>query len=178
VPAFLFLGPFLFIQSDAMAVKPKQTVEDQARAIVEPILAIEGVELVDLEFTREQHGWVLRLYIDKTGGVGLEDCTQVSHAVETALEVEDPIPHEYHLEVSSPGLNRPLKKPEHFRQVAGKKVRVKTYGPVGEPPRKNFSGLLVDVALDGVTVEVEGSGSFRIPFRDIAKANLEFDFKQ
>ena len=92
--------------------------------------------------------------------------------------MEEFIPHEYSLEVSSPGLNRPLKKLQHFQKVVGKKVKVKTFGPLGgvEPPRKNFSGVLKGVESDAVTVDVEGAGSFRIPLKDIAKANLEFEF--
>jgi ribosome maturation factor RimP len=156
----------------------KQTVEARARQIGEPIVAAEGMELVDVEYVREREGWVLRLFIDKPGGVGLDDCSQASRAVETAFDVEDFIPHEYHLEVSSPGLNRPLTKPEHFKRAAGQKVKVKTYGPIGEPPRKNFTGQLTDVRDDGVTVEVEGAGPFQISYRDIAKAHLEFDFEK
>lgn len=169
VPAFLFLGP-------EMAESLKATVEDRARVVAEPLIALEGMELVDVEFVREPNGWILRLFIDKAGGVGLEDCAQASHAVETALEVEDVVPQAYHLEVSSPGLNRPLRKPEHFHKAQGKKVKVKTFGPIGEPPRKNFSGVLSGVQEDAVLVEVDGAGSFRIPFKDIAKANLEFEF--
>lgn len=155
----------------------KQTVEGQAMSLLEPIVAGEALELVDLEFVREREGWVLRLFIDKPGGrVGLDECTQVSRAVDPVLDVEDFIPTEYSLEVSSPGLNRPLKKPAHFQRVKGQKVKVKTFGPVGDPPRKNFSGTLTEVADEGIAVEVEGAGSFRILFKDIAKANLEFEF--
>jgi ribosome maturation factor RimP len=156
---------------------PKLQIEAKVREVAEPIVAAEGMELVDVEFVHEREGWVLRLFIDKQGGVGLEDCSQASHAVETALDVEDFIHHEYHLEVSSPGLNRPLTKPDHFKRALGKKVKVKTFGPLPtEPPRKNFSGILKDLADDAVTVEVEGAGAFRIPLKDIAKANLEFEF--
>ena len=155
----------------------KQTVEEKAMSLLEPIVAGEDLELVDLEFVREREGWVLRLFIDKPGGrVGLEECSQVSHAVDPALDVEDIIPHEYNLEVSSPGVNRPLKKPAHYERVKGQKVKVKTFGPIGDPPRKNFSGLLTEVSGEEIAVEVEGAGSFRIPFKDIAKANLEFEF--
>ena len=154
---------------------PKQDVEQKAREIAEPILAGEGLELVDAELVRE-HGWILRLYIDRPGGgVGLEDCAKASHAVETALDVAELIDHPYSLEVSSPGLNRPLKKPEHFQQAQGKKVKVKTYAPIGEPPRKSFSGMLTSVDPDAVTVDVEGAGAFRIPMREIAKAHLEVE---
>jgi len=155
----------------------KQTVEERASAVLDPIVAGEGLELVDLEFVREREGWVLRLFIDKPGGrVGLDECSQVSRAVDPVLDVEDIIPHEYSLEVSSPGVNRPLKTPAHFARVQGQKVKVKTFGPVGEPPRKNFTGTLTGVAGDGISVEVEGAGTFHIHFKDIAKANLEFEF--
>jgi ribosome maturation factor RimP len=155
----------------------KQTVEERAMALLDPIVAGEGLELVDLEFLREREGWILRLFIDKPGGrVGLEDCTQVSRAVDPALDVEDLVPHEYSLEVSSPGVDRPLKKPAHFERVKGQKVKVKTFGPLGDPPRKNFTGTLTEVAGDSISVEVEGAGTFHILFKDIAKANLEFEF--
>ena len=96
--------------------------------------------------------------------------------MDPALDVEDFIPHEYNLEVSSPGVNRPLKKLAHFERVKGQKVKVKTYGPLGDPPRKNFTGTLTEVSGEAIAVEVEGAGTFRIPFKDIAKANLEFEF--
>lgn len=159
-----------------MTENVKQTVEAKARQSCEALVNAEGMELVDVEFVHEHQGWVLRVLIDKQGGVGIEDCSRVSHSIEPTLDVEDFIPHEYHLEVSSPGLNRPLTKPAHFRSVEGKKVKVKTYGPIGEPPRKNFSGLLKAVEADAVTVDVEGAGVFRIPLREIAKAHLEYEF--
>ncbi|HEY0095435.1 MAG TPA: ribosome maturation factor RimP, partial [Archangium sp.] len=159
-----------------MAENIKQTVEARAQELLEPIVAGEGLELLEVEFLREREGWILRLFIDKPGGrVGLDECSQVSRAVDTVLDVEDIVPHEYNLEVSSPGVNRPLKKPAHFERVKGQKVKVKTFGPIGEPPRKNFTGTLTEVAADAIAVDVEGAGSFRISFKDIAKANLEFE---
>ncbi len=162
----------------------RQDVVSRAEALVEPIVGAEGFELVELEYVREPAGWVLRLFIDrpgrdpmsKQGGVGLDECAQVSHAVETALEVEDLVPHAYALEVSSPGINRPLRRPEHFANVVGKRVKVKTYGPVGQPPRRSFSGVLLQSSSSDITVQVEGGGDFHIPLRDIAKANLDFEF--
>jgi ribosome maturation factor RimP len=162
----------------------KASVAERAARVAEPLVRAEGFELVDVEYLREPGGWILRLYIDKPerpplareGGVGLEECARVSHAVETALDVEDVVASAYSLEVSSPGVNRPLRKPEHFQRVLGKRVKVKTYGPLGTPGRKSFTGTLEGVADDGVTVHVEGGSAFHIPFRDIAKANLEFDF--
>lgn len=158
----------------------KQTVEERARALADPLVAAEGLELLDLEFVREREGWILRMFIDKPGGggVGLEDCSTVSRALDPAFDVEDFIPHEYSLEVSSPGLNRPLKKPQHYERVLGQRVKVKTFGPIGEPPRKNFTGRLTAASAEQITVEVEGAGSFQLPLKDIAKANLEFDFSE
>jgi ribosome maturation factor RimP len=154
----------------------RQTIEVRAQALCEPLIAAEGLELLDLEYVRDQGGWVLRLFIDKPGGaVGVEECATASHAVDRALDIEDLIPTEYSLEVSSPGLDRPLKKPAHFARVKGKTVRVKTFGPLFEPPRKNFVGTLAEVTSEGVVVEVEGAGSFRIAFKDIAKASLQFE---
>lgn len=174
-PLFVFLESGVF--EAPMAENIKQTVEAKAQAVLEPIVAGEGLELLEVEFLREHEGWVLRLFIDKPGGrVGLDECSQVSRAVDTVLDVEDMIPHEYSLEVSSPGVNRPLKKPQHYERVKGQRVKVKTFGPIGEPPRKNFTGMLTEVAADAIQVDVEGAGSFRIPFKDIAKANLEFEF--
>ena len=156
----------------------KERVEATARTLAEPLLSANGLELLDVEFVHEREGWVLRLTIDKKGGVGLEDCTNVSRSVGPLFDVEDLVDRPYHLEVSSPGLDRPLKKPEHFRQVEGKKVRVKTFSPIGEPPRRNFSGTLKGLMGDAIAVEVEGAGEFRIPLTQIAKANLEFEFKR
>jgi ribosome maturation factor RimP len=155
-----------------------KTIEARAKDLAEPLIAEQGLELLDVEYLREHDRWVLRLIVDKAGGaVGLDDCVAVSRLVESAIDAEDLVQQEFHLEVSSPGLDRPLKKPDHFRRAQGKKVKVKTFGPLGEPPRRNFSGLLKGVAEDAVTIEVEGAGAFRIPFKEIAKANLEFEFK-
>jgi ribosome maturation factor RimP len=170
VARFFFFGVYSVIAGQ------KQAIEEKARAACEPLVRGEGMELVDVEFLHEREGWILRLLIDKPGGIGIEDCSAITHILNPVLDVEDFIPHEYHLEVSSPGLNRPLTKPAHFAQAEGKKVKVKTYGPIGEPPRKNFSGVLRSSDPEAVTVEVEGAGAFRIPFKDIAKAHLEYEF--
>lgn len=167
---------FIFKGLSAVAeTNSRQKVEEKVQELCEPLIAAEGLELLDLEFIREHGGWVLRLFIDKPGGsVGVDECAQASHAVDKALDVEEVIPHEYSLEVSSPGLNRPLKKVAHFEVVKGKQVRIKTFAPLFEPPRKNFLGTLSQVSPDAVTVEVEGAGPFTIKLKDIARANLEF----
>lgn len=153
-------------------------VTEKAWEISEPILANEGLELVDVEYLREGGKWVLRLYIDKPGsdekgkGVDLEDCQRATKAVETALDVADLVPQEYALEVSSPGIERPLTRPPHYQRFMGRVINVKTFGPMFDPPRKSFKGKLVAFADDAVHVEVEGAGLFKIPRKDIAKAHL------
>lgn len=162
----------------------KAEVVARAEALVEPMVRAEGFELIDLQYVREPGGWVLRLFIDRPehdplsrdGGVGLDECAAVSKALDTALEVEDVVPHAYSLEVSSPGINRALRRPEHFRRVLGKRVKVKTFGPVGQPPRKSFSGVLLESSPSEITVRIEGGGAFHIPLQDIAKANLDVEF--
>jgi ribosome maturation factor RimP len=172
------LAHFAFLGVVSLGEKQNnQTTEERARKVCEPLIAAEGLELLDLEFVREHNEWILRLFIDNPGGsVGVNECQKASNAVDTALDVEDFITQAYSLEVSSPGVNRPLKKPEHFKRVIGQKVRIKTFGPFGEPPRKNFLGALKEATAETVAIEIEGAGVFTIPLKDIAKANLEFEF--
>ncbi|MFL5434230.1 MAG: Imm1 family immunity protein [Myxococcales bacterium] len=110
----------------------KEEILEKVRNIAAPLAAAEGLELVDVEFAGAGGHPTLRLYIDKAGGVSLDDCTHVSRALSAALDVEDPIQGSYELEVSSPGLDRPLRTAEHFQRFAGENVRVKTYGPLEE----------------------------------------------
>ena len=145
----------------------------EVRQIVEPILQSQGMELVDLEYQREAQGWVLRFYIDRQGGVTVEDCTEVSRELSAVLEVHDLIANRYILEVSSPGLTRPLKKPQDFNKYRNHLVKVKTFEPI--EGRRNFRGILLGLEDDKVRLEMEGH-AFEIPFRGIAKANLEFEF--
>jgi ribosome maturation factor RimP len=145
----------------------------EVREVVEPILQSQGYELVDLEYQRESRGWVLRIYLDREGGITLDDCTGVSHEVGAVLEVKDVIPNAYVLEVSSPGLTRPLKKPEDYNRFRNQLVKIKLFQPLDG--RRNFKGILL--GLEGETVRVEADGQvFEIPLQSIAKANLEIDF--
>ena len=156
----------------------QESVADRARQLLEPVLARDGYELVEVEWQREGGGWVLRLYVDKAGGIGIDDCQAASRLVETILDVEDFIEPAYTLEVSSPGLDRPLRKPADFERFAGQRVHVKTYGPIDTPagPRKNWSGTLKGFEDGAVEVEVDGA-VHRIPHDRIAKAHLEYDFE-
>jgi ribosome maturation factor RimP len=145
----------------------------EVRQIVEPILQSQGLELVDLEYQREAQGWVLRFYIDRQGGVTVEDCAEVSRELGAVLEVHDLIANPYLLEVSSPGLTRPLKKREDFNKYRNHLIKVKTFEPI--EGRRNFKGILLGLEDEKVRLEMEGQ-SYEIPFRGIAKANLEFEF--
>lgn len=146
---------------------------ERIKALALPVVESEGLELVDVEFQRERGGWVLRLYIDKKGGVSLADCETVSAQLGNILDVEDLIDHPYNLEVSSPGLNRPLKGEADFIRFAGRLVLMTTSQPVGG--RSQFVGRLLGLKGGNVIIEEAGS-STTIPYALIAKARLEGEF--
>jgi len=115
----------------------------------------------------------LRIYLDREGGVTLDDCAEVSGEIGAVLEVKDVIPNPYVLEVSSPGLTRPLRKPEDFNKFSNRLVKIKLYEPV--EGRKNFRGNLLGLEGDKVRLEIEGR-VYELPLQGIAKANLEIEF--
>jgi len=136
--------------------------------MVEPVVAYQGLELVELEFQREPRGWVLRLYIDRQeGGVSLDDCTSVSREVSDLLDVKEPIDHPYCLEVSSPGPERPLRKPKDFQRWLGHRVKLKIWGA----GRKVIQGTLLDLKGDVLEIETP-AGIQRVPLSEIARARL------
>jgi ribosome maturation factor RimP len=145
---------------------------DRVRAIIDPIVLDEGMELVEIEYRREPSGWVLRLILDKEGGVTLNDCTRISQEAGRSLDVEDVIQTPYTLEVSSPGLTRPLKTEKDFLKYRGCLVKLRTIDPIQD--RRQFKGRLLGVSENGVEIEVDGGG-FNIPLANVAKANLEVD---
>jgi len=141
-------------------------------SLIYPILSAEGMELVDLDYRRETAGWVLRLYIDKEGGVRLDDCARISREVGRILDIENPIPHSYVLEVSSPGLNRPLKTEKDFLKYLDHLVKVRTLTPIEK--QRNFKGHLLKVGPEGIEINTSGR-IVHIPFHNIEKANLELE---
>ena len=147
-------------------------IAERVRTIAEPIVSDEGMELVDVEYRRESRGWVLRLYLDKEGGVTLDDCTRISQEVGRSLDVEDFIQIPYTLEVSSPGLSRPLKTEKDFMKYRRSLIKVKTLDPIQN--RRQFKGRLLGVSANQIEMEVEG-GIFQIPLSNVAKANLEVE---
>lgn len=140
---------------------------------IEPILQSQGLELIDVEYKREAQGWVLRIYLDREGGITVEDCAEASRELGAILEVRDLIPNRYVLEVSSPGLTRSLKKPGDFNKYQNRSVKIKLFLPL--EGRRNFKGKLLGLKEDKVCVESERR-IYEIPMQNIAKANLELDF--
>lgn len=154
-------------------MKDSSELIGRVRSLVQPIMEDEGLELVGVEFQRERRGWILRLYIDREGRVTLADCEGVSHQLGDLLDVEDLIDHPYTLEVSSPGLDRPLTKEADFIRFVGRLARVTTFQPV--EGRRRFLGRLRGVREGQVLLE-KGDGSMvAIPCGTIAKARLEVE---
>jgi ribosome maturation factor RimP len=135
----------------------------------------EGMEVVDVELRPEgsRRGRVLRLYLDKHGGPNIDELGRVSRQLSELLDTQDIVEGSYTLEVSSPGINRPLKKPEHFQRFIGKRVRVRT-GDMIEG-RRSFLGILKEVTGEKIKIEVEGK-QYDIPFSTIEKSNYEHDW--
>ena len=145
----------------------------QLQALLEPAINVLGYELVGVEYLRQGRQGLLRIYIDSEDGITVDDCGRVSHQVSGILDVEDPIREQYMLEVSSPGLNRPLFTEAHFRRFIGHTVKVRTRTPV--EGQRNFKGTLKGVEDGNILVEVEEQ-EVSLPLSDIEKANLVPEF--
>ena len=148
-------------------------------AVVQPVVEGQVYELVDVEWKLESGRWILRVFIDRREGasdarVSLDDCANISHELSAVLDVSDVVPEAYVLEVSSPGLNRPLKKESDFRRFVGQKAKIRTKHPVGDA-RRNFSGTLLGVEAGKVRIDV-GDGTWEVPVDDVEKANLVYEF--
>ncbi len=150
--------------------------EDRIRQVLEPILRSLGLDLWDMEFQKSGPKWLLRVYIDREigGGVTLGDCEKVSRDLSTALDVEDFVQHAYTLEVSSPGLDRALTKPEHYERFSNSLVKIKLYQPINK--EKVFKGTLRGLHETFVKLEVAEGEILAIPLSNIAKAQLEVEF--
>jgi ribosome maturation factor RimP len=151
----------------------------RAESLLQPILHSMGLELVDLELKKVGRGQVLRVFIDKPGGVNLDDCAEVSRELSVQLDVEDCISSRYTLEVSSPGLNRPLKNEQDFVRYQGRLAVIKTAELLKDEkgsPRKTFLGIIDGVEDGIIAVRLKEGPVARIPWDKIAKAHLEFEF--
>ena len=142
---------------------------DELQKLLEPTIEGLGYELTDLEVRLGSKGGLVRLTIDKSDGIDLEDCEKVSHAVSALLDVEDPVASNYNLEVSSPGLDRKLTKVEHFQRFEGETVKVQMRFPI--EGRRRFRGTLVSSDDENIVVDVDGE-SHSLPLKTIDTARL------
>lgn len=151
-----------------------QQAQTRLHALIEPIITNLNLEFVGLEYMAQGQQMLLRVYIDSPKGITVDDCGLVSYRLSGMLEVEDPIQANYTLEVSSPGLDRPLFTPAHYEQFSGERVNIRLMMPLDG--RRNFKGLLKGLDEDSVVVEVDGE-NFYLPFHNIDKAKLIPNFK-
>ncbi|WP_010269459.1 ribosome maturation factor RimP [Paenibacillus senegalensis] len=151
----------------------KSSIKDVVGEMVTPFLEENHMELVDVEYVKEGSNWFLRVYVDKEGGIDIEDCGRVSEFLSAQLDERDPIPSAYFLEVSSPGAERPLKKPRDYERAVGKHVLVTVYEPVDG--LKEFEGTLTSYDETGLAVAI-GQKTYRIPADKVASARLAIVF--
>ena len=151
----------------------KEEYEQKAEALLSPIVESNGFELVDVEYVKEAGNWYLRGYIDKPGGITVNDCETVSRAFSDRLDEDDFIEDSYIMEISSPGLDRPLKKEKDFARSIGKLVEIRTYRPIEN--QKEFCGELTAYDNNSVTIDEEGTPR-TFDKKDIALVRLAIDF--
>jgi ribosome maturation factor RimP len=149
----------------------KTLLMDQIEQVAAPVLAEHGAELVDAMFVHEHGQWILRFYLDKAGGITLDDCAVISEHLGRNLDATDIISQSYSLEVSSPGINRPLKKESDYQRFIGEKVDVTLYAPLNG--RRHFKGTLQSVNSGVVIVQEAPQQAFALPLADVAKARLD-----
>lgn len=152
----------------------REMYEQKTEEILLPIVEEYGFELVDVEYAKEGSNWYLRAYIDKPGGIGVDDCEVVSRRLSDILDEKDYIEDSYILEVSSPGLGRPLKKEKDFKRSLGEEVEIRTYRMIDR--KKEFTGILKDYDETTVTIEMEDETEKTFEKSEIALIRLAFDF--
>lgn len=152
----------------------REVYEQKAEALITPILNSMGFELVDVEFVKEAGEWYLRSYIDKEGGITINDCEAVSRLFSEKLDEEDFIEESYIMEVSSPGLGRPLKKEKDYKRSMGKELEIRTYKAIDR--EKEFYGILQAYDDSSVTIEAEEGTTRTFDKKDIALIRLAIHF--
>ena len=148
--------------------------EKKTERLLEPILTENNFELYDVEYVKEGSNWYLRAYIDKKGGINVDDCELVSRKLSDLLDKDDYIPDAYILEVSSPGLGRQLKKDKHFERSIGEEVEIKLFKPINK--QKEWVGILTGYNADTLFIEIDEKTQMEILRKDIALVRLTFDF--
>lgn len=160
----------------------KEEYERRAEALIEPIVAKNEFELVDVEYVREGSNWFLRAFIDKPGGITVDDCELVSREFSDLLDKEDFIEDSYIMEVSSPGLGRQLKKDKDFKRSIGEEVEIKLYKGIKQMRRnkevsvKELAGFLVGYDENTITIELEDESTMELQRTDIALVRLAINF--
>ena len=152
----------------------RETYEKKTEELLLPLVEKHGFELVDVEYVKEGGTWYLRAYIDKPGGIAIDDCEVVSRALSDMLDEKDFIEESYIFEVSSPGLGRPLKKEKDFARSIGEEVEIRTFRAINR--QKEFFGILEAYDKESVTIELEDGEMMQIARADIALIRLAFDF--
>lgn len=152
----------------------RELYEQKTEQLLTPIVEEYGFELVDVEYVKEGSTWYLRSYIDKPGGISIDDCEKVSRRLSDLLDQEDFIEDAYIMEVSSPGLGRPLKKEKDFRRSLGEEVEIRTYRMIDK--QKGFTGILKDYDENTVTITLADETEKTFDKDDIALIRLAFDF--
>ena len=141
--------------------------------MVKPFLDENGFELVDIEYVKEGSNWFLRIFVDKEGGIDIDECGRISEYISDRLDENDPIPDAYFLEVSSPGAERPLRKPEDMAKAVGKQVYISTYEPIHGA--KEFEGKLLSFEDEQAVIAI-GKKQYAVPYSKIASARLAVVF--
>ena len=152
----------------------REQYEQQTEELLLPIIESHGFELVDVEYVKEAGTWYLRAYIDKPGGITVDDCEVVGRAFSDILDEKDYIEDTYIFEVSSPGLGRPLKKEKDFARSIGEEVEIRTYRAIDR--QKEFIGILTEYDKDTVTIEYEDETTQKFERNDIALIRLALHF--
>lgn len=156
----------------------KGEVLNKVREVVEPILREKNLELFDLELTEEPAGWFLRVFIDAEGAVDLDTCAEVSEILSRKLDTVEGLPDPYTLEVSSPGIERPLRKRSDYEKVLGQKIYVKAFAPISIPggeASKELTGQLIGVEEEAILLEL-AKKQVKIALNSIARAHLLVEF--
>lgn len=161
-------------QKGSLALSKREIYEQKTEEILTPIVQEYGFELVDVEYVKEGGTWYLRSYIDKPGGISIDDCEMVSRRLSDILDEKDYIDDSYIMEVSSPGLGRPLRKEKDFKRSLGEEVEVRTYRMIDK--KKEFTGILKSYDADTVTIELEDGTEKTFEKSEIALIRLAFDF--
>ena len=163
-----------FVDKEDQILTKREMYEKNTEEILLPMMEELGFELVDVEYVKEGSTWYLRAYIDKPGGINIDDCETVSRRLSDILDEKDYIDEAYILEVSSPGLGRPLKKEKDYKRSLGEEVEIRTYRMIDR--QKEFTGILKEYDEKTVTIEPDGGTLLTFDKSDIALIRLAFDF--